>query len=75
MRRSGSKYQVGDRFIMRQSTEFFSRGETVEITDVLGKNRHNRTQVRIISVNPYVDVEDNPSEVVSVIVFGRRVKH
>ena len=69
MKRTGSKYQQGDRFIMKMTyNDYFREGDIVEITSNNGKKKR-RTQVTVKN-----DRNINNFATFSVIYLGKRIK-
>ena len=69
MKRTGSKYQQGDRFIMKMTyNDYFREGDIVEITSNNGKKKR-RTQVTVKN-----DRINNNFATFSVIYLGKRIK-
>lgn len=68
MFRRGSKYQVGDIFLMKRSFGDIKRGDPVKIMENLGKNENDRTLVKIKDSEGHIETN------VPVTYLGRRLK-
>lgn len=65
MKRTGAKFQVGDRFMMKRTFGDIPKDDIVEIKKILGKKKR-RMQVEVTNAKV--------TEKISVIYLGKRVK-